>query len=121
MVNPFTFKYRIWFETKEKIFGIGVYDILEGVRLYGSLSESARRMNMSYSKAHKIVKKLEENLGTKMVNTQIGGSGGGSSELTHEALILMEKFNNFDSECQDALEDIFNKHFKDIVSPDKDV
>ena len=69
-------------EKDEKFFGNGPLYLLEGVREYGSLSASAKAMNMSYSKAFKLIKRSEEALGFKLLESVSGGKDGGSSVLS---------------------------------------
>ena len=61
-------KYKIWLETDEKAFGEGPCDILTRVEKHGSLKGAAEEMGMSYSHAWKLVKKLEHQLGFKLLN-----------------------------------------------------
>lgn len=118
-MNPFQLRYKIWFDRDGKVLGKGPYELLSGVQKFGSLSESAKSMNMSYSKAHGIIKRMETNLNVKLINTHIGGTGGGSSELTEAALLLMDRYKSFSEECQDSLNKIFIRHFGDIVNDDE--
>lgn len=58
-------------QTGERLaFGPGVAGLCEGVRRFGSLSAAAKEMNMSYSKAWKIVGEAEEALRVKLVMRQ---------------------------------------------------
>lgn len=51
---------------------------------YGSLSKAYKEMGMSNSKAWKIIKRAQEDLGYELVHTTSGGSLGGGSQLTLE-------------------------------------
>lgn len=104
-------KYKLWFEQEGKVFGKGPFELLKGVEQKGSLSEAAKSLNMSYNKAHHLIKEIESRLGYKLIETQAGGKKGGGSDLTVEAKYLMNKYEAVTQEAEAALEAIFNKHF----------
>ena len=105
-------KYKIWLDNKGVVFGTGLDILLRGVQTYGSLSKAVQEMNMSYNKAHKLIKRVEERVGFKLLKSKIGGTGGGFSQLTDEALELMATYESFYDECQIALNNIYDKYFK---------
>lgn len=104
-------KYKIWIEKEGKLFGKEPYDLLAGVKEYGSLSESAKSINMSYNKAFNLIKDIEKRFGSKLIIAKAGGRGGGGSQLTEQAEELMSKYLQFIDECDESLSIIFNKHF----------
>ncbi len=104
-------KYKIWLEKDGKVFGEGPYDLLKGVEETGSLMGSARAMNMSYSQAHGLIKRIEKRLGFKLINSKKGGKSGGHSSLTKESKQLMKDYIEFKEECDNALNNIFEKYF----------
>lgn len=104
-------KYKIWLDKDGKVFGEGPYELLQGIKETGSLNSAAKKMGMSYSQAHKLIKNLEKKLGFPLVFSQAGGSRGGGSQLTPEAQVLMKKFAGFREECARILPIIFAKYF----------
>ena len=52
----------------EKFFGEGPYRLLRGVEKTGSLHQAAQQMEMSYSKAIKILKRAEEIIGCPLTD-----------------------------------------------------
>jgi molybdate transport system regulatory protein len=104
-------KYKIWLEYSGKVFGKGPYDLLVGVKETGSLLESAKNINMSYNKAFTLIKAIEKRLGYKLIESKVGGVGGGGSKLTPEAEMLMTKYTQFMEECETCLDKIFHKYF----------
>ena len=62
---------------EEKCFGPGVADLLERVDRLKSLRKATIEMDMAYSKAWKIVKVAETNLGFQLLKSVTGGKGGG--------------------------------------------
>jgi molybdate transport system regulatory protein len=103
--------YRIWLTNDGKAFGKGPYDLLMAVSQYGSLNEAAKKMGMSYSKAWKVINMIEGRLGFALLRRETGGSGGGGSYLTTEAKDFLKKYSQFLAEADQALTDLFQKHF----------
>ena len=70
---------------REKAFwGPGVAQLLHYIVQHKSLRAAAQQMNMSYSKAWKIVHEAEEQLGFPLIETISGGARGGGSYLTRQ-------------------------------------
>ena len=82
-------------EKDEKFFGNGPLYLLEGVRKYGSLSATAKAMNMSYSKAFKLIKRSEEVLGFELLESVSGGKGGGSSKLSRKGELFLSSYKDY--------------------------
>ena len=62
--------------------GPGKVEILESIRDGGSISEAARKMRMSYRSAWVLVDSMNTLFRKPVVNTTLGGRGGGSATLT---------------------------------------
>lgn len=103
--------FKLWIDNDGKVFGKGPLLLLEEVEKTGSLSEAAKVMGMSYNKAHTLIKRIEKNLETKLLIKKIGGVNGGSSTLTEEAKVLITSYKKFYMECEEFIENNFNKHF----------
>ena len=111
------FNYRIWLYTENnnsKVFGKGPYDLLKAVNKYGSLTQAAKNLGISYTKAFTIIKEIEKSLGFKLLNKQVGGTGGGKSEITKEAMLLIEHYESFIEEANKELHNIYEKNFGDF-------
>ena len=99
-------------DAKDKPFmGIGTAWLLRGVQKAGSLNEAAKEMDMSYSKAHKLVKTLEAALGRKVLASARGGSDRGGSALTPEGLRFLESYEALDAAIRKQAEKLFTKAF----------
>lgn len=107
----YSLKYKIWLDKGGKVFGLGPYMLLTGVRQKGSLAEAAKTMHMSYNKAHNLIKNIEGRLGFQLLKSRPGGAGGGFSQLTEEAEELISAYEQFYDECEKSLNDIFEKYF----------
>lgn len=102
---------KITIYNEEKYFGPGVAKILTLVKEAGTLSAAYKNMNMSSSKAWKIIRKSEEDLGIKLISTRSGGSSGGKSVLTEEAEDLLIRYELFVNELEKVSKKVFHKHF----------
>lgn len=103
--------YKLWLEEDERLFGDGPCQILELVDRLGSLRQAAAEINMSYSQAWKLIKKLEKRLGFKLLDKKVGGSSGGGSELTVKGRFLTESFSEFRKEAVKCLSELEEKYF----------
>jgi len=96
---------------KENIFfGPGVVSLLKFTKEFESLNAAAQKMNLSYSKANKMIKGAEETLGFKLLDRRIGGAGGGGSRLTLECIEFLEKYTAFEYELKTISNELFEKH-----------
>lgn len=106
---------RFWItEDGKKVFGKGVYQLLNGIRKFGSLNKAAKELNMSYSKAWAIIKRSEEGLKYPLLERKIGGAYGGGSFLTNKAVQFIEAYEKFHNEVEYYIQKLYDKHFKDI-------
>lgn len=81
-LKPVTARVKLTLCGKEKFFGPGICELLEKIRETGSIQAAAAGMEMSYSKAWKILKRAEQEMGTELITRVSGGKNGGSSTLT---------------------------------------
>ncbi len=91
---------RIWIEGKKGTFlGYGRVVILERIKQYGSISEAAKSMNMSYRHAWELVDSMNHQSGKPLVETITGGKGGGGARLTETGEraigLFWNLYNNF--------------------------
>ena len=87
-------------------FGPGVCELLEKIRETGSIRAAATLMEMSYTKAWKILNQAEEETGTNLMTRMIGGKNGGSSTLTEAGERTVQAFREMEarlSACADEL------------------
>ncbi len=68
-------------------------------------------MSMSYSKAWRLVRALEERLGFALLDRKVGGLSGGGSHVTSQGKNLMNHYGRFRRDVETGLEKIYRKHF----------
>jgi molybdate transport system regulatory protein len=103
--------YKIWLDHRGKAFGEGPYRLLRKVEKTASLHQAAHQMGMSYSKAWRLVRTLEERLGFVLLERKVGGRSGGGSNVTPEAKDLLTRYERLRKDVKVALDRISLRHF----------
>jgi len=106
---------RIRLAKEEIFFGPGVVTLLNFIKNSESLNSAAKEMNLSYTKANKMIKVAEKSLGFKVLERKIGGIGGGGSNLTPECIKFLEQYILFDQEVNEFSNGLFCEYFKDYL------
>lgn len=96
-------------------------EILQLVEKTNSLQTAASTMEMSYSKAWKIVRAAEKELGFKLMDRRVGGVGGGSSQLTERGKDFVTRYEHFYLESCEATDVLFKKYFGDFTLPQQKI
>ena len=102
---------RVSFVGKEKFFGKGIAELLQLVDKYGTIQKACKSMDMSYSKAWKIINRLEKELGFTVLDTKAGGKKGGESYLTDGAKDLLKKFSVMNKDIEEYTIKEYKKYF----------
>jgi molybdate transport system regulatory protein len=89
--------------------------LLQHVSETGSLAEAARRMGLSYRRAWGKIKEIETNLGVKLVESEAGGSGGGSTHLTPVGERVLQLYSEFEASVQADVRRLFVELFSEEV------
>ena len=87
--------------------------LLEAVDETGSISAAAERMNIGYRQAWAKLHECEERLGVQLVETTVGGSGGGGAQLTEAGRAYVAKYCRFAA----GLEELVQQRFNTIFAP----
>ena len=103
--------HKIWLDNNGKAFGEGPYELLKRVEKSNSLHQAAIEMEMSYSKAWKLIQTMEKRLGFVLLDKKIGGSSGGGSRVTPKAKDLMKRYGRLEKDAKEAIDIIYRKHF----------
>jgi molybdate transport system regulatory protein len=72
--------------------GPGKVAVLEEIARSGSISAAGRALRMSYRRTWELVEELNRTLGTPVVETAAGGSGGGGAILTRAGKAVIERY-----------------------------
>jgi len=84
------------------VLGPGKAQILAHVAETGSLSEAARLMEMSYTRAWTLVKLMNESFSEPLIESVRGGSAGGGAMLTKTGQKVLALYQQMQSEAQIA-------------------
>jgi molybdate transport system regulatory protein len=93
--------------------GPGMIRLLEAIRETGNVRQACENMQMSYSKGWKLLKSLEICLMYPVTERQQGGRGGGNARLTEAGIAFLDKYRAFETECQEAVRNIYNRYYTD--------
>jgi molybdate transport system regulatory protein len=102
-------------ENNRGFLGIGIVWLLEEIDKTGSIKKAAANMHMSYSKAHKILTRVEEKTGKLLLKKTRGGIERGGSELTDYAKKLIKEYKTFQNNIKNYVQEQFQKKIKDIM------
>ncbi len=72
--------------------GPGKVAVLEEIARSGSISAAGRVLRMSYRRTWELVEELNRSLGTPVVETAAGGSGGGGAVLTEAGKAVIARY-----------------------------
>jgi molybdate transport system regulatory protein len=91
-------RFNLWIEKDgEVVLSAWRVALLEAIEATGSISAAAEKMALPYRRAWEKVQEIERGLGAKVVETAIGGKGGGGAHLTRVGRRAVEQFYAFAS------------------------
>ena len=102
---------RLYTDDYEHCFGPGIATLLDRVQEHHSLRSAAASMGMAYSKAWRIIRTAESVFGCKMLDSTIGGRGGGGAHLTPEALRLLQAYRAYAADVEQYARSRFDEAF----------
>ena len=97
-----------------KFFGEGPCRLLRCVERTGSLRAAAMEMEMAYSKASKLLKQAEQELGFPLTTRVTGGKDGGGSKLTPEGERWLRQYEAYRDACIKANQALYRRYFPKI-------
>lgn len=109
--EPLKYHAKIRVYRREKNFGPGTVELMTLVRRTGSLSAACKQMGMAYSKAWKMVKNAEADLGFSLMEGVRGGEHGGSTVLTEAGEEFLNRYLAFEQKAGEALDRLFEQYF----------
>ena len=111
LVEP---RFNLWLEVDGAV-ALSAWRValLEAVAETGSITAAAERMNIGYRQAWAKLRECEERLGVPLVETTVGGSGGGGAQLTPAADDLLARYHAFSA----GLDEIVEQRFRSVFGP----
>ncbi|MCM0082150.1 winged helix-turn-helix domain-containing protein [Geomonas sp. Red32] len=103
---------KIWLEVDgQPVFGQGREELLRLIGKTGSMNAAAKEMGIPYRKAWTYVDAMEKRLGFALVDRVKGGTGGGVSTLTPQAVDLLDKYARLHQGVQEMIDAKFREIF----------
>ena len=106
---------NVWIEVADEVaLSAWRVELLEAVAETGSITSAAERMNIGYRQAWAKLHECEERLGVQLVETTVGGSGGGGALLTPAGHDYVDKYRRFYA----GLEELVHQRFVSVFGPE---
>lgn len=86
------------------VLGPGKVELLGHIAETGSISEAARRMDMSYNRAWLHVKAMNEGFREPLVSSSRGGSEKGGATLTETGAQVLKLYRKMEQQASRAIE-----------------
>ena len=97
--------------------GPGKIALMEAIISSGSISAAAKKMGMSYRKAWKLVKEINNASQKKIIITNTGGKGAGGAKVSSDGISFIKAFRNIEQKVfkesinqQEYINKIFSKN-----------
>lgn len=111
---PVTTRVKLMICTEERFFGPGVCELMEKIQETGSIQAAAARMELSYTKAWKILNRAEQHMGTNLITRTSGGKNGGSSTLTEAGKAAVSQFREMEEKVSAYAAELLKTHWHPI-------
>ncbi len=109
MLKP---RFNLWIEKDDQVvISLWRVRLLEEIGARGSISAAAEAMQVPYRRAWERIHEMERVLGYTLVETEIGGTGGGGACLSPKAQDLILRFRQFCSGFDEVIERRFETSF----------
>src|SRR5258706_12417729 len=107
-------KFNLWIEQDgQVVLSAWRVRLLEAIDTAGSISAAAEQLNVPYRRAWEKIQEIELGLGLKVVDTAVGGLGGGGARLTtagRKAVVQFQAFaEGFDREIAARYTTLFHE------------
>jgi len=77
--------------------------LLEAINASGSIRAAAEQLNVPYRRAWEKVHEMEDRSGLRLLETEVGGEGGGGARLTDDAKDFVKRFHQFEAGLEDEI------------------
>jgi molybdate transport system regulatory protein len=105
--------FNVWFEIDgEVVASRWRLRLMEAIERCGSISEAARVMEVPYRIAWQKIHEMEERLGQRLLETQVGGAEGGGARLTTAGREHVALMRGFCERVDQAVAEIYRDTFR---------
>ena len=96
--------------TDEMVFDASTATLMELISITGSMRSACQAMHISYTKAWKKMRQVEEKFHTHILQRNVGGTEGGSTRLTDTGMCLLENYDRMMKELEMISKELFQKY-----------
>ncbi|MDR1548034.1 MAG: LysR family transcriptional regulator [Hungatella sp.] len=97
---------------KDKIFmGKGVKEMLDAIEMYKSIKKATEHTGISYPKAIRMIRTLEEELGFPVVISEKGGNERGGTRLTDKGKEVLETYRKIEKSVDEYAKKLVEEEF----------
>ena len=116
--KKFRIRSKIWIEDArgKLVLGPGRLRIFDSVQRTGSIHAAAKELGMGYRAVWGKIKATEQRLGKRLLVRSVGGPTGGGSQLTPQAVALVEAFRDMQNYLTDEADKFFVNTFEGFLS-----
>ena len=116
--KKFRIRSKIWVENArgKLVLGPGRLRIFDSIQRTGSIHAAAKELGMSYRGVWGKIKATEERFGERLLVKSVGGLTGGGSQLTPQAIALVEAYRNMQDYLTDEADKLFENTYEGILS-----
>ncbi len=106
-------RFNLWLEAEGNVvLSAWRVRLLEAIDASGSIRAAAEELHVPYRRAWQKVHEMEARSGQRLLDTEVGGEGGGGARLTAEAKDLVRRFHRFESGLEDEILQRYENAFK---------
>ncbi len=112
-------KFNLWLEVEGQVaLSSWRLSLLQAIIATGSINSAADQMKVQYRTAWQKVHEMEERLGVKLLETQIGGQHGGGARLTPIAMDYVDKLTRLQAALGPLVEAKYREIFGGEEAPE---
>jgi len=97
---------------EKPFFSVGPMELMEKIETYSSLKKATEAMGMSYTKALRIIRDIERELGFPIVVSIKGGNERGSTKLTKKGKEVLTAYKDIFTDVSAYADKLFEERFK---------
>lgn len=93
-------------------FGPGTRELLERIEKTSSLRQATKDMNLSYTKALRMLRDMRNELGFEVVHSEKGGQAYGKTILTDKGSLVLKAYKEIDEKVTDYAQKLLDEALK---------